>query len=772
MKTTSLYFKFLSLFLVIITIFSVTACTGNSDESTEITEPESIEPEITDAPYAEAEMIDLISDGKLLYTIVRPDDASQLNIKAATAIHTFIKNLGIESKLSDWGDNNIDTPEILVGKTQFFPAQALEGIDLSSIGTDGFVIRHFGGKIIIVAANDIALPGAVNYFIENYIKMDNGRVQIPKDLLYISSKGTFLSNFTLNGCKLSDYAFTADEGAGDSRIALEALFNDKSFSKVSQNGNRNIRLVIDSSAGDMISAKFENGDLIIKAKDATAMKKAIVCFWFENIAYTTGSFDLPGDFNYSRDLSQTVFYSDFSVKQSENECCIDALIEAHNYANEKGYKVFADCDAKYYISSIGKTVVVKTDVEWGNAKFIIDDSAVTVEERLDWIFTISPTAEKYTVKTINKLDKNAKKIDLALSEKSLVVFNDSTTKQYFRYGHSTDKGQLKRDLTIVDTDGSVASNAPLVWDFDNITSIDIYPIDSTPLAVSGGEFTTVANCAENASGYYSRGINIARSNTNLSYVKHFIVGEDVKTSAPYSGFVWITNCAYVTVEGCVLSGHKYFDAGTYDIGGKNMIAVTFKNCTQANDICDSDRWGIMGTNYCKDVTYDGCMLSRFDTHKGITNATIKNSIIGHGGISVSGFGTLLLENTASYADSLINLRADYGSTWDGDIIIRNCQVYCNQRADYSLIVGTNMQSFDFGYTCYMPKSVTVDGLYVDTKMTTQVFKIKLAPAGSTLLFPYIPAESVTVTDFSSSGSNTIVLGHEDGLLKDTVFTVN
>jgi len=469
-----------------------------------------------------------------------------------------------------------------------------------------------------------------------------------------------------------------------------------------------------------------------------------------------------------RYLSQTVFYSDFDVKQSENECCIDALIAAHNYANEKGYKVFADCGAKYYISSIGKTVEVKTDVEWGDAEFTIDDSEVTVDERRDWIFNISPSAAKYTVQTIKSLDKNAQKIDLSLSEKSLVVFLDSTTKQYFRYGHSSDKGQIKRDLTIVDTDGSVAANAPLVWDFDNITSIDIYPIDSTPRTVSGGVFTTVANRAQNASGYYSRGISISRSNTNLLYVKHYIIGEEVDNSAPYSGFVWLNNCAYVTVEGCVLSGHKYFDAGTYDIGGQNMISVTFKNCTQANDICDTDRWGIMGTNYCKDVTYDGCMLSRFDTHKGITNATVKNSVIGHGGISVSGFGTLLLENTASYADSLINLRADYGSTWDGDIIIRNCQVYCNQRADYSLIVGTNMQSFDFGYTCYMPKSVTISGLYVDTKMTTQVFKIKIPTAGSAVQFPYIPAESVTVSGFSSLGSNEIVLGHEDDLLTDTI----
>ena len=56
-------------------------------------------------------------------------------------------------------------------------------------------------------------------------------------------------------------------------------------------------------------------------------------------------------------------------------------------------------------------------------------------------------------------------------------------------------------------------------------------------------------------------------------------------------------------------------------------------------------WGIMGSNYCKNITLDGCKLSRFDAHQGVLNATVRNSVLGHHGIKLIGSGTALIENT-------------------------------------------------------------------------------------------------------------------------------
>ena len=76
MKTSVLFLRLLALVFAILTCFSVSACTGDTGEHTEATDPGSTEPEITEAPPAEVEAVDLIADGKLLYMIVRPEGAA------------------------------------------------------------------------------------------------------------------------------------------------------------------------------------------------------------------------------------------------------------------------------------------------------------------------------------------------------------------------------------------------------------------------------------------------------------------------------------------------------------------------------------------------------------------------------------------------------------------------------------------------------------------------------------------------------------------------
>src|SRR6188768_3216379 len=80
----------------------------------------------------------------------------------------------------------------------------------------------------------------------------------------------------------------------------------------------------------------------------------------------------------------------------------------------------------------------------------------------------------------------------------------------------------------------------------------------------------------------------------------------------------------------------------------------------------------MGSNFCKNLLYDSCTFSRFDAHKGVANATIRNSTLGHMGINAIGSGILTVENTTVRGKSFISLRADYGSTWQGELLIRNC----------------------------------------------------------------------------------------------------
>ena len=601
---------------------------------------------------------------------------------------------------------------------------------------------------------------------------------IPSDYRYIAGNGIFLSEFTLCGADISEFAIAAEgEGLADIAAELAVLIRDKCGVTPPSEGKHRILLTNRGASGTTVTAAFENGDLVLRAADSEAMRKALLCFWMEEVYHKTGSLSLTADLNYTRDLSQTVFYSDY-VTPAEGVCCLDGLIAAHKEANSKGYKVFADLFGSYYISSTGKTATVKTDVEWGNATFIIDDSSVPTTQRGNWIFHIASDHKSYSLTNITSLDRAQTTLGITLPQKSLITFYDNTTMQYIRYGGNANNGSAKRDTILVDTDGSIDLSAPLIWNFDKITSITVLPIDETELTLSGGSFTTVANRAPSEYTYYSRGIHITRSNTTVRNVKHYVTGEGA-TGAPYSAFFQIEDCAYVTVENCLLTGHKTYQSpttamGSYDINGDGAISLTFRNCTQTNEITDSTYWGVLGSNFCKNLVYDGCVLSRFDAHQGVANATIINSTIGHMGANAIGFGTLRIENSKFFSSCIVNLRSDYGSTWEGDVIIRNCYFKPAKDSNRYLINGKNEGGHDFGYTCYMPRTVTIEGLHVESQSQMYVYadlNPNCTSEAYTPAYPHVVTETVNVSEYTASGDKPLQLSPNTVLFRSAAFDV-
>ncbi len=99
---------------------------------------------------------------------------------------------------------------------------------------------------------------------------------------------------------------------------------------------------------------------------------------------------------------------------------------------------------------------------------------------------------------------------------------------------------------------------------------------------------------------------------------------------------------------------------------------------------------------------------------GVANATIRNSTLGHQGINAIGSGTFVVENSTIRGTNLINLRSDYGSTWEGEFIIRNCTFVPRsvKSGSVNLIGGSNSGQHDFGYTCYMPERITIENLKI------------------------------------------------------------
>ena len=105
--------RYIALILIICTLTSLIACSVDQPEETTV-EPTETEPAVTEPVEETVETFDIIKDGKLLYTIIRPEGASQTVVRAALKIHRFIGDSGVESEISDWGDKTGEKNESLL----------------------------------------------------------------------------------------------------------------------------------------------------------------------------------------------------------------------------------------------------------------------------------------------------------------------------------------------------------------------------------------------------------------------------------------------------------------------------------------------------------------------------------------------------------------------------------------------------------------------------------------------------------------------------------
>ena len=431
----------------------------------------------------------------------------------------------------------------------------------------------------------------------------------------------------------------------------------------------------------------------------------------------TGAMALEGEQAY-------VTYEEFGAVGDGVTDDFDAILAAHAYANEQDLPVRADPAAAYYIAQTGKTATIQTSTDWNTAKFVIDYSAVLIGQGHNrHLFQVTSKLPAQALTGVTALQKGQANIGVAPGYAALVQPEDANTIRYIRRGSNANDGAPQREVILVDAEGNVNPDTPVIWDYDAITSITAWPIDPETLTITGGHFTTIANTVIEGYNYYDRGIRVTRSNVVIDGFEHYVTGEPQAVCAPYSGILILNDCAEILVQNSVFTGRRQAVHGSYDLQLGGCANVTFKDCTQANSIHDNTYWGIMGANYIKNVVYDNVSFSRFDAHAGVHNVTIKNSHLGHQGINLIGSGTALIENTTVSAGRFVNLRSDYGSVWDGELIIKNCvfNQHNGNGYDHLLIGGDNDGRHDFGYACMMPRRITIDGLVINDKQHAPLY---------------------------------------------------
>ena len=370
------------------------------------------------------------------------------------------------------------------------------------------------------------------------------------------------------------------------------------------------------------------------------------------------------------------------------------------------------------------------------------------------------------------------RIDLGLDYPALLIVYNDDHAIYRRYGadyanRNNGKGSYssQNEIIEIDENGYIDESTPFMFDYTKVTKIEIIRTDVEPITVTGGKITTRA-CTLDASyvrsngttktfGYYNRGLAVNRSHTVIDGVQHYITDEVTYAQqvqghegAHYQGFFTATEADEITFLNCVLQGRRYYGlSGTYDFSGSKVNKIVLDGCIQRNFWVDEDgkpsdtdtgkvsmervesfvldgvtknpcyTWGIGGTNFCKNMIYRNSRLSRFDAHQGLYNGVVENcelqafEIIGKGDFIVKNVTWYTYAAQNSSTNSVIALRSDYGSTWDGDIYVDGFYLYTTS---YTLnLVGHSYKNWDFGYTCYIP-SIEIKDLYIYYKATREL----------------------------------------------------
>lgn len=434
---------------------------------------------------------------------------------------------------------------------------------------------------------------------------------------------------------------------------------------------------------------------------------------------------------------------------------LPAIVQAHAFANERGWPVRSNPQATYHLGRRALTAMIETDTDWSTSRFIIDDSQGVENHKLP-LFEVRSRLAPVPLQ-LARLSAGQERLDVHPATDLLVLVENSQRRRFIRRGLNANDGTPQHEVFILRKDGSI--EGAIEWDYDALTRVEARPIDAAPLTLRGGVFTNRGNRMQQPKGYnyWARNIRISRSNTIVDGIASRVVDEG-EFGHPYSGFLHAVQVANITFRNCRIDPRKVYKTigaagepvsmGTYGYRADLVVNFAMQHC-RMEAIHDTSRWGVAATNFMKNVLLEDCVLSRMDVHQGVSGAyTIRRSTLGYMGIKAIGRGRLEVEDSTVHCENFITFRSDYGATWDGDVSIRNCRWVPPAKPGRTpaMFSVSNDGTHDFGYACAMPRVIRIDGLTVDDAAAKGVayFDNPRGALGDRAPFPYRPTERVEV----------------------------
>ena len=740
----------------------------------------------------------LVEDSEAKFQLVISKMSGTKILNAAKDFVSDMKKLGVEiTYVNDDSEASIKDCEIILGDVSSRGAKY--DFDEHTLGVKGYVIKKIDNKIIITAGSTDAIIDVFEDFCKDVLGLKKGAKKADvanssfdptKDAVLKVQDDYRVTAIKVGSEEINGYTIAVDQSNVEyNNMALtlqKTLYEragywlpivnldeatSKSFVLKSVPKGEN------SPAGDSgFIVKTVNGQIQLLCAYDNAFTKAANAL-ISAIVTTQGEYVFKDNSEILKRNVSVVYYKDWTDIKGDGETNdFDAIRALHEYANAGGQRVVAESGKEYYLeSSGGKPIVIKTNVDFSGATFIIDDTYITGnhKERSTNVFLIQSDyddevygANSDIVARINAAGgvKNSDAtLPLNLGYDVFVKLTNADRRVYHRWGSgSTGPGVIQEEIMIVYADNTIESTTPVMFDFEKVTEVTVKRLDVEPITITGGTFITYAASygmdSANAS-YTSRGMFITRPHTTITGIDHKVVEKETKVF--YQGFINIRETTDVRVENTKLSGRG--GTGTYDISLNWANDVTFYNCDQYNMfIPESGRvyheqvyWGIMGSNYSKNVRYDSSTLSRFDAHAGVYNFEIVNCTIAQ--IKITGGGVGRIENCVIHNTIVASMREDYGTYWMGDLIIKDITLV-NDNSGIVLLSGNvhdvHVHDEEMGFKTQMPNVYVenielrnYESLYTD-KPSLKVFNLNfdtsLYDTGKGECNEILASESITI----------------------------
>ena len=420
-----------------------------------------------------------------------------------------------------------------------------------------------------------------------------------------------------------------------------------------------------------------------------------------------------------------LYYDDFFAIKSAHDCAnnhnLPVVVSKGEYDIYKTSGEYDTYETNPTDELISGKITVKTNTNLGDSTFYIHDETGFLDLAVgrnaniyqipnDGCTPISNISQPETI------GEGSTVPELATGNKKKTKIQNANKTVYRRYSINDDSGTFSnvdlgepaRDAFKVDGDGKILD--PIFWSYDSITSGEICRTNSDKLDFKNGTFYTIAETGKDRSAisdrYFGRGIEVTRSNTTLDNITHAYVSSRntpsesnlvSDTGYRYMGFYYLHDTTALALKNASVYALHSLGTSTYDLSISAVTDSTFENvlmydyAATTNKGADSEkvaeyfssntnqmndnRWGVIGSDYSKNLTFDNCVLNRIDAHRGVYNLAINNSTIGKHAITLTGYGNLSVDNTTvRYGNQFLKLRDDYGSTWNGNVIINNSKI--------------------------------------------------------------------------------------------------